>query len=212
VPPDPTDPAARFPHRPDHSPRPSVTLAPEYSGASVTDGRAEDVASQSSPSNTGHDEPMFRRHPVLSLATLAYLAFVGFVTLGPQPLDRGGQHLLWRVLRVFAGHDLTSWITYSRVEFLANVGMFVPIGVFFLLLFGRRFWFVGIIAGVVLTSAIEFSQLFIAGRVSDPRDIVANSLGATIGVLVALLVTTPAALRDRRERRELDRRNPVLSR
>ncbi|MCU1523114.1 MAG: VanZ family protein [Microbacteriaceae bacterium] len=143
---------------------------------------------------------MFRRHPLLSLITLGYLAFVGWITLGPQPVDGSHGSWLWRLLRFFAGHELTSWLTYSRVEFLANVAMFVPIGVFFLLLFGRRLWFVGILAGVALTLVIEGVQLFLPARVSDVRDLVANSLGATIGVLVALVLTASKARQLRRVR------------
>ncbi len=136
---------------------------------------------------------MFRRHPILSLATFAYLAFVGWVTLGPQPLDGGNDTLLWRVLHFFSHYELTDWITYQRVEFLANVGMFVPVGMFFLLLFGRRLWFVSVLAGVVLTCAIEFVQMFLPDRVSDVSDIIANSIGTVIGVLFALAVTARKA-------------------
>jgi glycopeptide antibiotics resistance protein len=88
-----------------------------------------------------------------------------------------------------SSHDLTRWLTYVRVEFLASVAMFLPIGVFFRLLFGRRLWFVNVISGVLLTLTIEFAQRFIPGCVSDLRDLVANSLGTVLGVLVALVLT-----------------------
>ena len=136
---------------------------------------------------------MFRRHPLLSLVTLGYLAIVGWVTLGPQPVDDSRGSWLWRLLRFFSGHELTDWLTYSRVEFLANVAMFLPIGVFFVLLFGRRLWFVGILAGAALTLLIEGAQLFLPGRVPDVRDLIANFLGATIGVFVALVLTASKA-------------------
>jgi len=38
-----------------------------------------------------------------------------------------------------------------------------------------------IIGGVLLTLGIEFAQRFIPGRVSDVRDLVANSLGTVVG-------------------------------
>jgi glycopeptide antibiotics resistance protein len=79
--------------------------------------------------------------------------------------------------------------------------MFVPVGLFFLLLLGRRRWWLAILLGVVLTCGIEFAQLFIPTRVSDPRDILANSMGALIGVVAALVVTWPAATRAARRRR-----------
>jgi glycopeptide antibiotics resistance protein len=146
---------------------------------------------------------MFRHHPVLSVVTLAYLGVVGFITLGPQPLDDGSTSLVWRLLGFFARFDATSWITYSALEFWSNVAMFLPVGLFFLLLLGRRRWWLAVVLGIVLTCGIEFAQQFIPSRVSDPRDILANSVGAFAGVVIALIVTWPAAIRRARERRIL---------
>ena len=141
---------------------------------------------------------MFRRHPILSAMTFAYLAFVGWVTLGPQPVDTAEGSMLANTLALFAEHPLTRWLTYSRVEFLANVGMFVPVGVLFLLLLGRRLWPRAVLAGFALTCAIEGVQLFLPHRFPDVRDLLANSLGGLIGVLVALVVL--AVVRARRSR------------
>jgi glycopeptide antibiotics resistance protein len=138
---------------------------------------------------------MFRRHPLLSLVTLGYLGFVGWATLGPQPINASNSHWLWVALNFFSAHHSTQWITYNRVQFIANIGMFVPVGVFLLLLFGRRLWFVAVLGGAALTCAIEAAQLFIPGRVSDVWDLVANTLGAVIGVLFALVITASKARR-----------------
>jgi glycopeptide antibiotics resistance protein len=144
---------------------------------------------------------MFRHHPVLSVVTFLYLGVVGFITLGPQPLDDGTDSLVWRLLGFFGRFRSLQWITYSTLEFWANVAMFVPVGLFFLLLLGRGRWWLAILLGVLLTCAIEFTQMFLPGRVSDPRDILSNSVGAFVGVMVALIVTWPAAVRRARERR-----------
>jgi glycopeptide antibiotics resistance protein len=152
---------------------------------------------------------MFHRHPVLSAVTFAYLGLVAWITLGPQPDTGSDDSLLWVLLGVFSEHRYTNWLTYSRVEFLANVAMFVPVGLFFLLLFGRRLWLVAALAGVGLTCAIETAQLFLPDRVSDVRDLVANSVGGLVGVLLALCLTAASARRARarkaaraRERRQ----------
>lgn len=144
---------------------------------------------------------MFRHHPALTVVTFLYLGAVAFLTLGPQPLDDGTDSLVWRLLAFFSRHTATDWITYTTLEFWANVAMFVPVGLFFLLLFGRGRWWFAIVLGVVLTCVIEFTQLFLPDRVSDPRDIVANSVGAFVGVMIALIVTWPEAIRVARERR-----------
>ena len=78
-----------------------------------------------------------------------------------------------------------------------NVLMFVPAGVFLVLLLGRRFWWLAILVGIAMTGAIEFSQQFIANRVSDPRDLVANALGAIAGAFIALALTAAKAKRIR---------------
>jgi len=142
---------------------------------------------------------MFLRHPLLSLVTVAYLGLVGWITLGPQPLNPGNSGMFWRVLNLLSRHEETDWITYNRVEFGANVAMFVPIGLFFLLLFGRRLWWLAILFGVAMTFGIELAQQFIPDRVSDPRDLVANSSGAFLGVVVALVLTAGKARQIRRE-------------
>jgi glycopeptide antibiotics resistance protein len=143
---------------------------------------------------------MFRQHPVLSVVTFLYLGVVGWVTLGPQPLDEGTDSLVWQLIAFFSRYP-SLHVTYSSLEFAANVAMFVPVGLFFLLLLGRRRWWLAILLGIGLTCAIEFTQLFLPGRVSDPRDVLSNSVGAFVGVMIALIVTWPAAVRRARERR-----------
>jgi VanZ family protein len=71
---------------------------------------------------------------------------------------------------------------------------------FLLLLVGTRLWLVALAAGIVLTSMIEAVQREIPGRVSDPRDVVANSIGMFLGIALAIVLTLPATLRRRRER------------
>lgn len=144
---------------------------------------------------------MFRHHPVLSVFTLAYLAVVGLITLGPQPLDSGNSAPIWTLLRFLRRHEATQWITYDRLEFGSNVAMFLPVGLFFLLLLGRRRWWAAVLLGVLLTIGIEVVQRFLPDRVSDPRDILANSVGALVGVIAALIVTWPAAVRRARAAR-----------
>lgn len=147
---------------------------------------------------------MLHRHPFLSLLTLLYLGFVGLVTLTPgseQPdYSAWAARVLARLERYPDLDPLTSRLSVERVEFLANIGLFVPLGVFLLLLVGTRLWLVALAAGIVLTSMIENIQREIPGRVSDPRDVAANSIGMFIGIAVAVLLTLPATLRRRRER------------
>lgn len=128
------------------------------------------------------------RQPVLAVATVGYLVFVGWLTLGPQPLDRNGRGFLHQAIRFISGDNRLDWITYALVEFTANVVLFVPVGVLFALLLGWRRWWLAVILGIALTVSIEAAQLVIPNRVTDPRDVVANSIGAIIGVTIVLVV------------------------
>ena len=144
---------------------------------------------------------MLHRHPVLSLLTGGYLAFVAWLTLTPQVDAAGRIWVIYRVLDALhrRGHLLR--IDDNQVEFLANIALFVPVGMFLLLLVGTRLWWVALAASFAMTTFIEIAQRSIPGRVPDERDLMANGLGAVIGVLIALVLTLPAALRRHRQRR-----------
>lgn len=146
---------------------------------------------------------MFRRHPVLAPLTIVYLGVVAWVTLGPQPLDHRQQRWVLALARAARAVVRPHWprlaeqLSYDHAEFAANIAMFAPIGLFLVLLLGRRFWWLAILACVAMTAFIETAQRFIPGRVSDVRDIASNSIGGVLGVLVALVVTIPAYRRER---------------
>ena len=148
---------------------------------------------------------MFLRHPILSLATIAYLVLVGWVTLSPQS-GIEEQSIVWLFVEFFGQFPATEWMTFSTVEFLANIALFVPFGLFFVLLLGRRQWWLAIVLSVATTIGIEFTQQFIGGRVSDVRDIVANSVGGAVGAILALVLTYAKARKIRNERRRVQAR------
>lgn len=142
---------------------------------------------------------MLLRHPILSLASFVYLGVLGWLTLTPQSsaIDTS---ILWRLAERLHRLPGLEWVTFLHLEFAANVALFVPFGVLGVLLLGRSRWWLAIILGLVATVAIEVAQQSIAGRVSDPRDLLANGLGTIVGVFLALLVTVGDARRSRMAR------------
>lgn len=143
---------------------------------------------------------MLHRHPILSLLTGGYLAFVAWVTLTPQAYASQHLAILYRVLDALHRRGYLLSIDDVELEFLANIALFVPVGMFLLLLVGTRLWWVAVAASFAMSSFIEIAQRVIPGRVPDDQDVLANTIGAAIGVVVALVVTLPAALRRRRHR------------
>ena len=144
---------------------------------------------------------MFHRHPLLSLVTGAYLALVAWLTLTPQSVAGDYIGLIYRVLDALHRRGYLLSIDNNELEFLANIALFVPVGMFLLLLLGTRLWWLALAASFAMTTFIESAQRSIPGRVPDGRDLLANGLGAVIGVLLAVVLTLPATLHRRRQRR-----------
>ena len=157
---------------------------------------------------------MFRRHPLLSVVTLAYLGFVGWITLSPElPLGDGTDGLVWTILGFLDSVPGTRWIDYADVEFVANMAMFAPIGMFFVLLFGRGRWWLAMLLAFALSCLIEVAQLLVfTSRVADVRDIFSNTSGAVLGAIVVLIITAGKARRIAQERAAEARRPVVVSR
>lgn len=127
---------------------------------------------------------------------MAYLVALVWITLSPSGDGQRVNSLLYRLVDLFQSYGATRWLDYDSVEFAANILLFVPMGVFVVLLFGRRLWWAGIFAGVLASCWIELAQaIWFTDRVSDPRDLASNSIGTVVGVVLALLVTWPAAYR-----------------
>jgi VanZ family protein len=142
-----------------------------------------------------HGALRFPEHPVLSSGVAAAAVLAALFALGPDALHRAGDAAIWFAVDASAARPETAWMTYAGVESAANVLMFVPIGLALLLLVGRRRWWIAPLLGVAMTCAVEAIQLVMPDRVSDVRDIVANSAGALVGVLLGLAATARARRR-----------------
>ncbi|HEY2555919.1 MAG TPA: VanZ family protein [Diaminobutyricibacter sp.] len=147
--------------------------------------------------------PHLPRHTVLVAGTIAYVAFVGWVTLTPQPAAPDPNSFEQQLIRFILSIPPFEWLGYSALEFTANIGMFIPVGVLLALLLPPRQWWVAVLIGFGMTVTIETAQLFIPGRFSDIRDIVANTAGTAIGVAIVRVIraaqssrAAPSAIRE----------------
>lgn len=113
---------------------------------------------------------------------------VWWMTLRPTIAGAEVDGFVRRLVRQLQAVPGAGWITYSGVEFTANVAMFVPLGVLVLAWRGR--WWHGILGGLAVSAAIETWQLlFLPTRVADVRDLVANTIGAAVGVGAFVLLS-----------------------
>ncbi|WP_127794394.1 VanZ family protein [Agromyces sp. LHK192] len=125
------------------------------------------------------------RRVVLVLLTLAYLALIAWATLGSVSWHAIGSEARYGVLTPSTWLDPDTWEVGSRWEFRANIAMFVPLGLLLAMLAGPRHWFWALTGTAAVSVAIEIAQIPLDDRISDPRDLVANSVGGAIGVAIA---------------------------
>ena len=138
---------------------------------------------------TDEGEPALRLIRISSIALLAVVCIVvALITFSPGPPDPAGQQALRSFLRYAHLHGLPWWISFNKIEFGANILMFIPIGLFGALALARSRWLIlpAAIVGSLVIEIIQASGL--PQRVGTPRDVVANSLGALIGYLSACVV------------------------
>src|SRR3954452_9126769 len=117
---------------------------------------------------------------------VVYLVGLVRLTLWPQIGADAGFDVLRTFLAWLDGHGVP--LSYGVTEFVANIVLFVPFGILVMLLATRWPAWLVVVAGALTSGLIELTQLlFLPDRVSDVRDLVANTLGTVIGV-AALLV------------------------
>lgn len=119
---------------------------------------------------------------------LAGLAVTLYVTLSPQQLDARQRWLALRVLDRLHALGAPEWFQYAELEFTANIALFGPLGFCLGLVMLRHRWAGAILLGL-LSAAVELAQrFFLPDRVSDVRDVVANTVGSCLGLAVAALI------------------------
>lgn len=134
-------------------------------------------------------------------ATVAYFVALVAIAFWPVRVDQNAGDLLYDLFTWLYLHDAPRWLDYHFLEFSANVVLFIPVGLFIVILAGAGRWWLGILAGLVASCAIEGAQLmFLPSRFATVDDVVANTVGAAIGTLLAAVTLAIAHARERRAR------------
>ena len=128
-----------------------------------------------------------RYRPWAAWGLLLYAAAVVVVLLAPGPPSA----VLDAVVDWLRGALGWSGIRQGWVEFVANIALFIPLGLFATALW-RNAW-VGAILALVVSAGAELVQLALPARTASLRDIIANVGGALIGSAVAWLVVRTRA-------------------
>ena len=132
-------------------------------------------------------DPRARADRMPHLLLLAYLVALALTAFWPTPVDAGLAPLIEAVTRHMPV------VTHARVEFAANIALFVPIGVLLPMMMPRS---LVLPVALVATVAIESTQaLLLDARVPSVLDIIANTTGACVGLV---MLEAFRAVRDRR--------------
>ncbi len=116
---------------------------------------------------------------------------LGFCVAGILAVTLLGGEAGYVEVNLVPGHTILAALTEpddpSDVFFVVgNVAMFVPLGWLVALLVRRFRVLKAVVAGFLLSTSIEVTQLFV-GRVSDVDDVILNTLGALLGACLSLL-------------------------
>lgn len=138
-------------------------------------------------------------------ALVGYLLFVGFTVWLPASVSAKVTGLVGLVASWVADAGIASYTRSAMVlEVLANVALFVPVGLLLAFALPRlRTWQV-VLMGGLMSVVIETVQGLMPSRFPTLSDVIANTTGTLIGALAALvLVRLFAAGRPERERPRL---------
>lgn len=122
----------------------------------------------------------------------AYGTLLAAIAFWPTPVDEGLRGLISQLTRALPA------VTYSRLEFGANILLFVPLGVLLALILPRARSLVAPLA-LVIAVAVECVQaVALAQRTPSVPDVVANTIGAALGLIAVIVVGMVAARRTAR--------------
>jgi len=127
---------------------------------------------------------------ILTVALALYTAFVLVVTLSPRMPGTSSVAVLVNSMLAYL-HE-RGWfvgVEYLHIEFLANIGMFVPLGALTALLMPKRAWWALLLIGTAFSGLIEtYQALVLPGRYPEWRDVLSNSIGFLVGAGFALFI------------------------
>lgn len=114
------------------------------------------------------------------------LAGMAVVAFWPAPVDRPLYGTLLRSMRTLQGYGLPEWVDYAAIESLANVLLFIPLGILASVLLPGRLWWMAFLLCAGLSAGIELVQdMVLPERHGTVQDVLLNSSGALLGVALA---------------------------
>ena len=128
------------------------------------------------------------RKPLALIALVSYLIVLITTSLWPKPVDGEGflATITREVLRFTSSYDSLKWIQYNQLEAIANVLLYVPLGIFLVMFWPKaKIWLLALIPALI-SLLVEVSQrLFLPDRYATLNDVLSNALGGVLGIVIA---------------------------
>ena len=126
---------------------------------------------------------------------VGYLLFVGFTVWLPATVSAKVTGLVGIVATWVADAGIAS---YSRsafvLEILANVALFVPVGLLLALAWPRLRLWQTVLIGALMSVLIETVQGVMPSRFPTLSDVIANTTGTLIGALIVTIILSLAGV------------------
>lgn len=115
-----------------------------------------------------------------------YLSFVLTITIIERIVTAKAKYeleLFWTYKAIQAGQ------TDLRAEIFWNVVLFIPIGILVSMMLSKKRKWLSIIIGFLMSAGIELTQLLLHRGLFEFDDMVHNTLGTVIGLVLFLIVS-----------------------
>ena len=130
-----------------------------------------------------------RKRDLFAIALVIYLIALLTFTFFPRPiLESGNPSAIAEYLQTHANFFYKILYADTHLVAIGNLFMLTPFVYLAKLVFPQVKLIKLFLFGVFISLAIELSQIFIPGRVSDPVDFLANSVSVLLGIFLVRLL------------------------
>ncbi|MGO4473853.1 VanZ family protein [Arthrobacter sp. M-10] len=137
----------------------------------------------------GFFQKSLARVGLLRWTLLGYFVVLAFIAFWPTPVDKPAAGDLSLLLDLLHRNGIPEWINYGFVEASSNVLLFAPAGLLLALALRRKGWWQLLALGCAVSGTVELGQLlFLPHRFSSLQDILMNTLGVGLGLLLAAVL------------------------
>ena len=143
---------------------------------------------------------MKRTRQLLQGLLIVYLLGLTLTTLWPSPVDGGGfsKRVVSEILRFCQRTPGLHFVHYSELEAFGNVLLYLPLGIFLVVLFPKiKLWVAILIPTAVSLCSEGLQSIFLPARYATLEDVYHNTIGGCLGVLISASIRQLLKLRSR---------------